>query len=118
MKKLPLLTAAAGLATIFGVGNAKAQCVSQECIPETDINQYAPPGDMFCYASHEGDIAVCTLKSERNGAGAYIVGTKTCKFTYCDNQSGPFYYRDYWDYIYYGGYGGYGSYCYYDCPAE
>jgi hypothetical protein len=110
MKKLPLLTAAAGLVTVFGVANAKADCPEgQDCVPD-DVY-----GGMKCESGYGGGIAACVERVQYDGGGDEIPNSKYCYFTSCSNPGGPWYYYDYYGW-YYGT--GWGDYCYGWCPAE
>jgi hypothetical protein len=94
MKKLPLLTAAAGLVTVFGAADAMAQC--QDCVPD----DYS--GGMMCWSGDGGYYGACVEKVQYDGSGEEIPGSKYCYVTPCD------------DYGYYGYYGGWYSYNYDD----
>jgi hypothetical protein len=114
MNKLPLLTAAAGLVTVFGVAEAKADC--QACIPD--------PDGMRCWSGNNEGIGACVDRWEKTGDGHDIPGTRYCYFTECSNPGGPWYTYTYSDWYYsnygyywYGSYY-YGDYCYGWCPAE
>jgi hypothetical protein len=97
MKRLPLLTAAAGLATVFGVANAKADCPDgQDCVPD-DAN-----GGMKCLSGYGGGIAACEEKfGAYDGSGHPIPMSKYCYYTICGDPPGHWYYYTYYQWYYY-----------------
>jgi|GEM_PF-4353455 len=118
MKKLPIMTAAAGLVAVFGVTEAKADCPGgQACILDD-------PNGMKCWSTIPDGIGACIDRWQHTGDGHDIPGTKYCYFTECSNPGGPWYTYTYSDWYYsnygyywYGSYY-YGDYCYGWCPAE
>jgi hypothetical protein len=112
MKKLPLLTAAAGLVTVFGVTTARADCPEgQDCVPD-DTYTY---GGMKCLSGYGGGIGACEERVQYDGSGHVVPDSKYCYFTSCDDPGGSWYYYNYYDW-YYGD--GWENPCYGWCPAE
>ncbi len=119
MKKLPVLTAAAGLVTVFGAATAKADC--QDCVPD----QYSQVGGMMCW-SGGGPYGACVERVKYDGSGQEIPGSKYCYVSSCSGNGwypgggGPYYYYPY--YYYYGYWYGYYYYDWwggcYICAAE
>lgn len=79
MNRLPMLTAAAGVATLFGVADARADC--QDCVPD----EFSSVGGYMCCAAGTS-YGACWETVSYDGSGEEIPGSKVCQVSACDNS--------------------------------